>query len=310
MRSVRIHHDSESRAPAGRTALVIGGSIAGQLAAAALAGNGFGVTILDRDRLPEEAVPRSGLPQGRHLHALMVGGERSLEALLPGITGRLVAAGALVLTPEAYAVVPLTALLLTHFYLHYRCIYGLEGSDQMLLVVTAALWINALFPGPEVRLLSVAFIATQSCLSYFVAGIAKLLGQSWRDGSAVRAILNFGHTFGHAIETAAGYGTWLHGEAVAAGMAIATDLSARLGWIDAADRDRALSLIARFGLPVTAPRIGAQRARELMGMDKKVLDGRIRLILLRSVGRAEVVADYSADALDVTLRAHFDEPSR
>jgi 3-dehydroquinate synthase len=127
---------------------------------------------------------------------------------------------------------------------------------------------------------------------------------------AVRAILNFGHTFGHAIETAAGYGTWLHGEAVAAGMAIATDLSARLGWIDAADRDRALSLIARFGLPVTAPRIGAQRARELMGMDKKVLDGRIRLILLRSVGRAEVVADYSADALDATLRAHFDEPSR
>jgi 3-dehydroquinate synthase len=127
---------------------------------------------------------------------------------------------------------------------------------------------------------------------------------------AVRAILNFGHTFGHAIETATGYSTWLHGEAVAAGMVIATDLSARLGWIGAADRDRASSLIARFGLPVVAPRIGSQRARELMGMDKKVLDGRIRLILLRSLGRAEVVADYAADALDATLRAHFDEPVR
>ena len=77
-----------------RTAVVVGGSIAGQLAAAVLARRGFDVAILDRDRLPDAAVPRKGLPQGRHLHALMVGGERSLDALLPDLTERLAAAGA------------------------------------------------------------------------------------------------------------------------------------------------------------------------------------------------------------------------
>jgi 3-dehydroquinate synthase len=122
----------------------------------------------------------------------------------------------------------------------------------------------------------------------------------------LRAILNLGHTFGHAIETATGYGTWLHGEAVAAGMVMAADLSHRLGWLTAADRDRALELIRRFELPVAAPRIGAAQARELMGLDKKVLDGKIRLILLRRLGSAEVVSDYSRQALDATLQAHFD----
>lgn len=121
----------------------------------------------------------------------------------------------------------------------------------------------------------------------------------------LRAILNFGHTFGHAIETASGYGTWLHGEAVAAGMAIAADLSARLGWIAADERDRAVRLLERFGLPTTAPRIGAQRARELMGLDKKVLGGRIRLVLLRRLGLADVVSDYPQPALEATLQAHF-----
>ena len=126
---------------------------------------------------------------------------------------------------------------------------------------------------------------------------------------AVRATLNFGHTFGHAIETGTGYGAWLHGEAVAAGMAIASDMSARLGWLSDADRARAVRLLERFGLPVTAPRLGSERARELMGMDKKVLEGRIRLVLLRSLGRADVVADYPPEALTATLRTHFDERS-
>lgn len=122
----------------------------------------------------------------------------------------------------------------------------------------------------------------------------------------VRAILNLGHTFGHAIETAAGYGNWLHGEAVAAGMVMAADLSQRLGWLAAADRDRAVRLLERFELPIAPPRIGASRARELMGLDKKVLGGKIRLVLLRELGRAAVVGDYSNEALDATLRAHFD----
>jgi 3-dehydroquinate synthase len=124
--------------------------------------------------------------------------------------------------------------------------------------------------------------------------------------SGLRAILNLGHTFGHAIEAAAGYGSWLHGEAVAAGMAVAADMSARLGWISQADRDRAVRLIARFGLPTEPPRIGAAKARELMGMDKKVLDGRVRLVLLRALGRADVVGDYPSETLAATLAEHFD----
>jgi 3-dehydroquinate synthase len=121
----------------------------------------------------------------------------------------------------------------------------------------------------------------------------------------LRAILNLGHTFGHAIETAAGYGAWLHGEAVAAGMVMAADMSSRLGWLQEGDRDRTVRLIERLGLPIAAPRIGAQRGRELMGMDKKVLSGRIRLILLRELGHADVVQDYSDAPLEATLQDHF-----
>jgi 3-dehydroquinate synthase len=120
-----------------------------------------------------------------------------------------------------------------------------------------------------------------------------------------RALLNLGHTFGHAIETASGYGEWLHGEAVALGMLLAADLSQRMGWIEAAEVRRLRELLQRAGLPVVAPRIGAQRARDLMGMDKKVLDGRIRLVLLRRVGEGMLTADYDATAFEETLRSHF-----
>jgi 3-dehydroquinate synthase len=120
-----------------------------------------------------------------------------------------------------------------------------------------------------------------------------------------RALLNLGHTFGHAIETATGYGEWLHGEAVGTGMLMAADLSHRLGWIEATDVGRIRALLARAGLPVAAPPIGASRALELMGMDKKVLAGRIRLVLMRKVGEGVVSGDYPADALQATLAAHF-----
>ena len=121
-----------------------------------------------------------------------------------------------------------------------------------------------------------------------------------------RALLNLGHTFGHAIETAAGYGEWLHGEAVGMGMLLAADMSQRLGWIDAADVARVRELLARAGLPVAAPPIGAARAFELMGMDKKVLQGRIRLVLLRRLGQGVVSGDYPADLLHATLQTHFE----
>jgi 3-dehydroquinate synthase len=120
-----------------------------------------------------------------------------------------------------------------------------------------------------------------------------------------RALLNLGHTFGHAIETATGYGEWLHGEAVGAGMLMAADLSCRLGWLESTDVERVRTLLARAGLPTAAPPIGAHRALELMGMDKKVLAGRIRLVLMRSVGDGVVAGDYPADALRATLSTHF-----
>jgi 3-dehydroquinate synthase len=88
-------------------------------------------------------------------------------------------------------------------------------------------------------------------------------------------------------------------------MVIAADMSTQLGWISVADRDRAMSLLARFGLPIEAPKIGASQALALMGMDKKVLDGRVRLILLRSLGKAAVVGDYPRAALEATLQHHF-----
>jgi 3-dehydroquinate synthase len=133
---------------------------------------------------------------------------------------------------------------------------------------------------------------------------ADVVGQDERE-HGLRAILNLGHTFGHAIETASGYGNWLHGEAVAAGMVMAADMSTRLGSLQPAERDRIVQVLIRLGLPVAAPRIGAQRGRELMGMDKKVLGGRIRLVLLQGLGRAAVVDDYAEQALDATLQAHF-----
>jgi 3-dehydroquinate synthase len=121
-----------------------------------------------------------------------------------------------------------------------------------------------------------------------------------------RALLNLGHTFGHAIETAAGYGEWLHGEAVAMGMLLAADLSQRLGYLGAADVTRVRELLRRAALPTEAPAIGAARALELMGMDKKVLQGRIRLVLLRRLGAGMVSGDYPADALQATLHSHFE----
>lgn len=107
-----------------------------------------------------------------------------------------------------------------------------------------------------------------------------------------RALLNLGHTFGHAIETGLGYGEWLHGEAVAAGTMMAAQLSQRLGWLSVSDVDRIARLFVRAGLPVLGPKtLGPARYLELMAHDKKVSDGKLRLILLRSIGVAEIYGD-------------------
>ena len=104
--------------------------------------------------------------------------------------------------------------------------------------------------------------------------------------SGLRAVLNFGHTFGHAIETGTGYGEWLHGEAVAAGMVMAAELSARAGSLRCEDVERAKALIARAGLPVRGPVLAAERYLELMQVDKKAAGGELRFILLEKLGSA------------------------
>jgi 3-dehydroquinate synthase len=131
---------------------------------------------------------------------------------------------------------------------------------------------------------------------------AWVVGQDEREGG-LRAILNFGHTFGHAIEAGLGYGEWLHGEAVGCGMVLAADLSARLGLIAPAYAQRLERLIARAGLPVRAPVLGAARYLELMRLDKKAEGGEIRFVVIESPGRAGVRAASDALVAEV-IAAH------
>jgi 3-dehydroquinate synthase len=116
-----------------------------------------------------------------------------------------------------------------------------------------------------------------------------------------RMVLNLGHSFAHAIEAGAGYGRVLHGEAVAAGLVLAAELSARMGLLPGADAMRVRELLLRAGLPVDPPRLGRARMLELMGMDKKVADGMLRLVLLDGIGAPTISADYPADVLDALL---------
>ena len=119
--------------------------------------------------------------------------------------------------------------------------------------------------------------------------------------SGPRALLNLGHSFGHAIETGLGHGRWLHGEAVAAGIVLAAELSQRSGRLAASEVGRVRGLLARAGLPVDPPRLGRERMLELLGMDKKVSGGRLRLVLLDAIGAAACTADFPRDALERLL---------
>ena len=120
--------------------------------------------------------------------------------------------------------------------------------------------------------------------------------------TGVRALLNFGHTFGHAIESGLGYGKWLHGEAVAAGMVMAADLSRRMGLIARADVERIIALLKRARLPTAPPDIAPERLLKLMGVDKKAEGGRVRFVLLDGIGAASIRADVP----DVPLQQALD----
>ena len=120
--------------------------------------------------------------------------------------------------------------------------------------------------------------------------------------SGVRALLNLGHTFGHAIETGCGYGQWLHGEAVAAGMYMAAELSQRHGWIDDEAVERIDQLLMRAALPTRGPKtLDADQMLELMAVDKKVISGQLRLVLLNAIGDAFISSDFDPQKLRETL---------
>lgn len=120
-----------------------------------------------------------------------------------------------------------------------------------------------------------------------------------------RALLNLGHTFGHAIETSAGYGKWLHGEAVGTGMLMAADLSMRMGWIDEQALHRTEDLIDRAALPTRAPAyMDYEHFMERMAVDKKVRAGKINFILLKAIGDSVVTNEFDDKQLRETIEAH------
>lgn len=132
---------------------------------------------------------------------------------------------------------------------------------------------------------------------------AEVVAADEREGG-LRAILNFGHTFGHAIETHTGYGSWLHGEAVAAGMVVAARLSVALGTLAAADAERIRNLLLAAGLPVDPPAdLTVQGFFEHMAVDKKVVDGRLRLVVLDGLGQAVLRDDIDRGVIAATLQA-------
>ena len=131
---------------------------------------------------------------------------------------------------------------------------------------------------------------------------AWVVGQDERE-TGLRAILNFGHTFGHAIEAGLGYGVWLHGEAVGCGMVMAADLSVRTGLIAQTDADRIRRLVERAGLPVHAPAFGVERYQQLMRVDKKTHAGQLRFVLIEAPGRAGMHAASDA-AIAAVIEAH------
>ncbi|CAG0979792.1 partial shikimate kinase / 3-dehydroquinate synthase, partial [Rhodocyclaceae bacterium] len=147
---------------------------------------------------------------------------------------------------------------------------------------------------------ALSFAIERSCANKaeVVAGDER---ETAKDGG--RALLNLGHTFGHAIETGVGYGEWLHGEAVAAGTVMAAELSRRLGWLSAADVERTREILRRAGLPVTGAALGADRYLDLMGHDKKVIAGKLRLVLLRRLGEAVTWGDASEADVRAAIEA-------
>ena len=180
---------------------------------------------------------------------------------------------------------------------------GLAEIIKYALIMDADFltWLEQNLPAMMALDLTVLGIAVKRCCEYK----AKVVAQDERE-AGVRAHLNFGHTFGHVIETHEGYGHWLHGEAVAAGMVQAAKLSQKMGWLSLDDVARIERVLVLAKLPITPPAIAVDTALDLMGHDKKVKSGQIRLILLKSIGHAVLTDDFEATLLTEVLAQHVE----
>lgn len=166
----------------------------------------------------------------------------------------------------------------------------------LIMDVEFLAWLEDNLPAMMALDLSILGEAVLRCCQYK----ARVVAEDERE-AGVRALLNFGHTFGHVIETHEGYGNWLHGEAVAAGMVQAAELSQKLGWLSEAEVARVKRVLRLANLPITPPPIAVDTALKLMGHDKKVQRGQIRLILLKSLGDALLTDDFDAQLLTDVL---------
>ena len=178
---------------------------------------------------------------------------------------------------------------------------GLAEVIKYALIMDAEflLWLEHNLPAMLALDLAILGEAVKRCCQYK----ADVVAQDERE-SGVRALLNFGHTFGHVIETHEGYGNWLHGEAIAAGMVQAAELSQKIGWLTVDDVARVKRILSLANLPITPPPIEVQTALDLMGHDKKVKHGQIRLILLKSLGEAVLTNDFDPHLLTDVLAKH------
>ncbi|WPC34587.1 MULTISPECIES: 3-dehydroquinate synthase [unclassified Acinetobacter] len=171
--------------------------------------------------------------------------------------------------------------------------YALLGDEEFLV------WLEANMEGLIARdeqLLAEAVYRSCAHKARIVANDEKEQGE--------RALLNLGHTFGHAIESYLGYGEWLHGEAVATGMVMAADLSHRMGWISLEDLERTKKIISRAQLPIVCPKIPLDDFLAYMAHDKKVLNGQLRLVLLQQLGKAVITRDFDVELMQQAILAH------
>lgn len=171
--------------------------------------------------------------------------------------------------------------------------YALLGDIEFLAWLEANM--DALV-GRDADLLAEAVYRSCAHKARIVANDEKEQGE--------RALLNLGHTFGHAIESYLGYGVWLHGEAVATGMVMAADLSHRMGWISQADLERTKNIIQRAHLPVACPQIPLEEFLAYMAHDKKVLDGQLRLVLMKQLGQAIITREFDIEQMKQAILAN------